>query len=151
MYEPAAGERTTVARIEYLGSPEQQALYRQLAVWCIKGAYHGLHEDADIVYEAWRQTVQAHERWKCEQHYLNATAVGGRPEWGIERMEAALARDPDDELAYVGLGCARLLGGLPDWREPLEFVLARSCDQYVRQSALRCIHVVAPRRMRIAA
>lgn len=151
MYEAAPGERTTVARIDYLGTDEQRALYRQLAVWCIKGAYLGLHGDADLVYDAWRHTVQAHDRWKCEQHFLNATAAGGRPEWGIDRMQAALARNPDDELAYVGLGCARLLGGLPDWREPLDFVLARSTDQYVRQSALRCINVVAPGRLRVAA
>lgn len=151
MNHDAPIERTTVARIDYLGTARQQADYRQLAVWCLKAAYLGLHEDADLLFDAWRQTVQPHDQWKCEQHFLNATAAGGRPEWGIVRMQAALERDPDDELAYVGLGTAMLLGGLPGWREPLDFVLARSTDQYVRRSALRCIEVVAPPRLRALA
>jgi hypothetical protein len=141
-----SAERTSIKSLDYLGTEEEQALYRQLAVWCIHGARFGMHECADILYEAWQQTVRDHDRWKCEQHYLIAKAHGGKPEWGIERMSALLADDPDDDLAKVAIGLARLLGGLDDWQRPIDEVLATSCDQYARRTALRTISEVAPSR-----
>jgi hypothetical protein len=149
MHKQVDGERTTIGVVDYIGTAEEQSLYRQLAALCVRGARAGLHEDADVVFEAWLQVTQEHDRWKCEHHYLIAKSHGGRPLWGIERMNAALARDPDDDLAKVGVGLAMLLGGMDGWREPIEHVLATSSDQYARRSALRTINVVAPRRRAI--
>jgi len=142
------GERTTIWVVDYIGTQEEQALYGQLAVWAIEGARNGMHEDADLVFEAWHQTVQEHDKWKSEQHFLIAKARGGQPEWGIARMNALLAVNPDDEIAKIGVGLAMLLGGLPNWRENIDYILATSMDQYARKVALRTITFVASNLLR---
>ncbi len=148
-FKEVDGRPTSISVIDYTGTPEQQAIYRQLGVWCINAGRAALEEDAHILFEAWYQTVEDHDKWKSEQHFLIAMAHGGNPQWGIDRMNAILERDPDDELARVGVGLAMLIGGMEGWQEHVDVVLATSMDQYVRQTALRTITFVAANLRRV--
>lgn len=112
---------------------EYPAVYRQLMTVGLLGAIYRHKEDAAIVNEAVEATLDDPTMYRmcC----AIALGMGGDAAYARTQLGSHLEQHPDDDNAKVAMAVSMMLGGDPDWRQPIDNVLATSTEQSAREAA----------------
>ncbi len=112
-------------------------VYRNLMAVGLMGTVFRRREDADIVNAAVEATLSNPTNFRI--YRALAQGMAGDASYAVQTMNERIDENPDDDLAKVVLGIAKMLAGEPDWRFSIDNVLAVSADQVARETALNVL------------
>jgi len=135
-YTPMAN---SFLQIHFTGDADQQELYRTMMCFGFLGAMYKRLEDARPLLDVAESRLSG-DRRKFELYRSMAEASGGQADYAIKTMNERLRRNPDDDYAKVSMGVAMRIVGDPEWRFPIDNVLATSVDQGARKAALDALN-----------
>jgi len=133
-------EDSTPGDIGFTGNQREQLMYRLMLACATLACFGKKTEDAELVYAAVEPYVT--DRQALTMYRGIALAMGGQAQVAVDMMQQRLAANPDDDMAKVALGVALLFMQDPEWRWPIDNVLATSLDQAARQAAVKTVTYV---------
>jgi hypothetical protein len=118
---------------------EKRQLHVTMMCFGFLGAMYKQHDVARPLLDVVESLVKGDKR-KFQFFRSMAEAGGGQAEYAIKTMNERLRRNPDDDFAKISLGVVMRMTGDPEWRFPLDNVLATSINQDARKAALNALN-----------